>query len=77
MAEIEQLKRRVASLEEALEIVDELEWDQALARARAFFADNPGKPTTPDVLARILKTSIMQAADICTQLETEGLVAAE
>lgn len=77
LQEIEKLKRRVSTLEEALEIVDELPWEEALDRGRAYFADNPDKPTTPDVLARVLRTSITQASDVCLQLEKEGLVAGE
>ncbi len=77
LLEIEKLKRRVSSLEAVLEVVDELPWEEALDRGRAYFADNPDKPTTPDVLARILMTSVAQAADVCLQLEKEGLVAGE
>jgi hypothetical protein len=75
LEELEELKRRVASLEQALEIVDELPWDDALDRGRSYFADNPDRPTTPDVLAVILETSVAQAADVCAHLEREGLVA--
>lgn len=75
LAELEHLKRRVASLEQALEIVDELPWDDALDRGRSYFADNPDRPTTPDILAVVLETSVVQAADVCAQLEREGLVA--
>jgi hypothetical protein len=75
LTELEQLKRRVASPEQALEIVDELPWEDAVDRGRSYFADNPDRPTTPDILAVVLQTSVAQAADVCAQLEREGLVA--
>ena len=73
-AEIDALKSRVAALENAFEFVEELEWDDALTRARGYFLKHKGQSISPIDLAAILNTSYSQAADICEALEKEGAV---
>jgi hypothetical protein len=58
----------------AIEIVEELDWDDALSRGRAYFDSHPGKAIFPDELAFALQTSISQAIDICEALQKEGAV---
>jgi hypothetical protein len=74
LAEISALKARVAKLEAAFEIVEELDWDDALLRARAYFDARPGQSVFPDELASFLKTSISQAIELCEALEREGAI---
>ena len=74
LTEIESLKQRVAQLEGSIEIIDELEWDEAIEKARAFFAEREG-PVYPDELAESLGTSVSQAIELCEALMEEGLVA--
>ena len=76
LAEIENLEQRVANLEASIEIVDELSWEEAIEKARAFFANRAG-PAYPDELADSLETSVSQAIALCEALEQEGLVATE
>jgi hypothetical protein len=74
LLEIQSLKERVAKLEEAIEVVDELDWDTALARARDFFTSSRRINVYPTELAEHLGTSISQAMDICELLASEGVV---
>ena len=77
LAEIEGLKSRVAALESAIEVIDELDWQEALKRARAYFDSRPGQKIYPDELAGAIRTSISQAIDVCEALEKEGAVAGQ
>ena len=74
LMEISSLKERVAKLEAAIEIVEELDWDDALARGRIYFDSHPGKPIFPDELAAEISTSISQAIEVCEALQKEGAV---
>jgi len=74
LSEINSLKERVAKLEAVIEIVDELDWDTALARAREFFTSAKRSNVYPTELAEHLGTSISQAIDLCELLAAEGVV---
>jgi len=67
------LQKRVASLEMQIGAIDELEWDDALAKARDFFAE----PRTADAadVAEAIGTSVTQAVDLLAALEAEGAIA--
>jgi hypothetical protein len=77
LSEISALKERVAKLEQVIEVVDELDWDLALSKAREFFTREKRKDVRPPELADYLGTSISQAADLCDALEREGIVVAK
>jgi hypothetical protein len=74
LSEVNSLKERVAKLEAAIEIVDELDWGSALARARDFFTSSKRSNVYPTELAEYLGTSISQAMDLCEFLAAEGVV---
>ena len=74
LAEISDLRRRVASVEQALDLVDEMNWDEALVAARGLFASRKGEGIYPTELADILGTSVSQAVELCEALEKEGAV---
>ena len=74
--EVEELRQRISALEEAL-FIDELEWDEALQRARKHFRSRRGCSVLPTELAEALGTSVSQALDLCEALEREGAVVAE
>lgn len=56
-----------------MSVVEELDWEEALARAREFFNKSAG-PIFPTDLAAELATSVSQAVELCDALEEEGLV---
>jgi hypothetical protein len=75
--EIERLNRRVTALEQTILVVSELDFAEALERARKVFDSRPGQKIYPDELAAILGTSVSQAVEVCTALEKEGSIVAQ
>jgi hypothetical protein len=71
---IEQLKKRITALEQAIEIVEEPDFEVALEKARRFFDGSRGQKFHPDELADAIGTSVSQAIEICDTLEKEGSI---
>jgi hypothetical protein len=74
--DLERLEERIAALEQAINIIDEPDLDEATGKARSYFDSNPGRPIYPDELAAAIGTSVSQAIEICEILEKEGSIAA-
>jgi hypothetical protein len=70
------LEAKVEALQASLHVVEELGWEDALARAREYFESHPDLPTTPDILAEEIGTSIEQAVELSEYLMGEGLLVA-
>jgi hypothetical protein len=73
--EIAELNKRIATLEQAINVVEELDLELALDRARAFFDSKRGQSIYPDELAQAIGTSVSQAVEVCEVLEREGEIA--
>lgn len=71
LSEIAGLKARIEALESAFEVVEEMDWAEALAKSREIFSAHK-VPLSAVELADALGTSYSQAIEICGILEGAG-----